>query len=343
MSSPQHFIPIIFCVDGENDDLSPSRDCKKPWTALERCFTELGAYRTKLEAATGARATFTWSIRADTQLAEMYGDSAWGMRTYRRQLGALAALGDDIGLHPHPQAWSETECSWIGMQHEPEWASEILRAGTTDFVDVLGMSPRTLRFGNRFMSQPLADTAAALGFQYDLSVEPGYPGRDGQEAWHRLPGLCPDYFDIPRVPYRAAHDNFRVPANDDASRLWIVPMSCAPIGRNEDEAELLPLGSAPLFAAVGPARTPYDVLHLSMSPLLFKRSVDHLLSELTKPYLAMVIRCDMIALPQVWANLEFIRLHPRVREFEFTNCERVVAHCGYSATHFHNNAARRAA
>jgi hypothetical protein len=345
-------IPIVFCIDAENDEHNPGRYARLPWRTLEVCFQQLGRYRDVLADATGRYAQFTWAVRADAQLADIYGDSAWGLREYQSEWHALAALGDDIGLHPHPQRWHEIEQFWSGGQDDdPDWPAQVLRIAHRDFCHTLGWAPSTLRFGNRYMSQSLAATAAALGFRYDLTLEPGYAGRSGLESWHRLPGRCDDYFSIPRVPYRSSRKDFRnqhilcspntaYASDASASTLWHVPMSTAPIAdmfaaANDEpvasasnRAAVAPMSVGPAYVAVQPSTHRYEVLHLCMATPHFQSGVNHVLTELAQPYLALVIRCDMITLPVVWANLEWLRTHPLARRFWFTNSSEVVTCLG---------------
>ncbi len=316
-------VPVLFCVDCENDATHPERSDRSPWTRLERCFERLGEFRAKLAEATESEARFNWMVRADPQLAEIYGDSAWGLVRYERTWRELLQRGDEVGLHPHPQRWSEEEARWIGGQERPGWAKQVLRVAHQDYVRVLGRPPATLRFGNRFMSQDLAELAEELGFRYDLTVEPGYPGRTISSRAYRHASVCPSYFEAPREPYHPARHDFLTPDPERSSGLWFVPMSAAPVSRGA------PRSHRSFHRAVSPDVYPYETLHLRLAPELLRRAVDHLLEELGRPYLAVVIRCDMIELSETWSNLEALRTHPWVWNFEFTTPERALRMLGY--------------
>lgn len=316
-------VPILFCIDAENNDFDPPRGDPTPWTHLEACFDHLGAYRQRLEQATGTSVALTWVVRADPQVGAIYGDLDWGLRTYASKWRELASKGDDIGLHPHPQRWSEVEQGWCGGQDDPTWIEQVIRDSFEAYRKVLGRAPQTFRFGNRFMSQDIANVIERLGMRFDLTLEPGYSGRDGSLAWHRVPGPCPDYFDVPRVPYRAVAGNYREPEAERVAGIWHIPMSTAPMG------SAAPLSHGPHYRAVAPSLFPYEVLHLRLSPELFRRAVDHLLHESPRPYLSVVIRCDMIHLPEVWANLETLRTHPMAGRFVFSRADQLLRHLGH--------------
>lgn len=318
-------VPVLFCIDAENDDLDPDPKNPKAWTRLEECFDKLGAYRRNLEQSTGRSVALTWAVRADPQVAAIYGDVDWGLRNYASKWRELAASGDDIGLHPHPQRWSEIEGCWYGGQDDPLWIEKVIRDSCEGYRKVFGKVPQTFRFGNRFMSQDIANILESLGVRFDLTIEPGYSGRNGSSDWHRLPGPCPDYFDIPRVPYRAVPDDFRTPDTASGTNVWYVPMSTAPIG------SVTPFSSGPFFRAVAPNLFTYEVLHLQLSPELFRRAVDHLLCESPRPYLAIVMRCCMIHMPEVWANLETLRTHPLAGRFVFSRADQLLGHLGVRA------------
>lgn len=319
-------VPILFCIDVENNDFDPARDDPTPWTHLEACFDQLGAYRCRLEQATGKSVALTWAVRADPQVAAIYGDLDWGLRTYASKWHELSAVGDDIGLHPHPQLWSEVVQGWCGGQDDAVWIEKVVRDSFEAYCRVLGRAPQTLRFGNRFMNQNISQVIESLGMRFDLTLEPGYTGRDGSLAWHRAPGRCPDYFEVPRVPYRAVADNYREPAAARGAGIWHIPMSTAPVG------SAAPLSRGPHYRAVAPSLFTYEVLHMSLSPELFRRAVDHLLNESPRPYLAVVIRCDMIHMPEVWANLETLRTHPMAGRFVFSNADQLLTQLGHEVS-----------
>jgi hypothetical protein len=311
VAAGNHPIPILFCIDSENDDFDPARRNAKRWASVEACFEKLWPYRKHLAAATGHDVEFTWVVRVDHQLGEIYGDTGYGLRTYAREWAALLTAGDDVGVHPHPQRWSPAHNGWVGGQSDPAWAVALAAEAHRVYSKILGRPPQTFRFGNRYMGQELASALEALGFRHDLTLEPGYPGRNGTLPAHRVPGYCPDYFGVPRVPYRPRRDDFTTPDETRESGLWFVPMSTAPACKSS------PLARGPHYRAFAPDIFPYETLMLRLSPDFFRRAIDHLLHERERPYIAMVIRNDMIRLPEVWANLEMLRTHPLASRFVF--------------------------
>lgn len=316
-------VPVVFCIDCEPDGAVPVRGGGGPWTWVERCIEDLEPERGRLEDATGAPVHFTWAVRADPQLGEIHGDAAWGLRHYREAWQGFAARGDDVALHPHPQRWCPDAQAWVGVQHEPGWPAHVTRQAHAAYRAVLGVPPVTFRFGNRYLDGDLVRCVEELGFLHDLTLEPGYPGRSGTRPDHRTPGRCPSYFEAPREPYRPSAADHLVPDLARTSGLWIVPMSTAPI---EPEA---PRSQRPHHRAVSPGLYRYEVLHLRMPPPQFRDAVDRLLHELARPYLAVVIRSDMIALREVWENLSMLRAHPWARCFTWTTSAGALRRLGY--------------
>ena len=68
----------------------------------------------------------------------------------------------------------------------------------------------------------------------------------------------------------------------------------------------------------------YETLMLRLAPDFFRRAIDHIFHEMERPYLAVVIRSEMIRLPEVWANLETLRTHPMANRFVFGTASTVL-------------------
>lgn len=311
-------IPILFCIDSENDDFDPDPKAASRWATVEECFDRLGRYRQRLAQSTGRDAAFTWVVRADAQLREIYGEAGWGLRAYASQWRQLLAEGDDVGVHPHPQQWSAERGGWVGGQSDAVWTVKLAKEAHRAYTEILGREPQTFRFGNRYMGQLLCAAIEELGFKYDLTLEPGYPGRSGVPPAHRVPGFCPSYFGVPRAPYRPSVDDFRRPDPSRTSGLWFVPLSTVPSTKS------MPRARGPHYTAFAPKLFPYETLMLRLAPDFFRRAIDHILHEMDEPYLAVVIRSDMIRLPEVWANLETLRTHPMATRFVFSKASTLV-------------------
>lgn len=316
-------VPIVFCIDCEPNEHAPERFKGEGWSHMEECFERLAGCRSRLAEATGTTAALNWMVRADPQLEEVHGDSGFGLSQYADAWQALSASGDEVGLHPHPQRWSGDQSRWSGGQESVGWAEHVLQVAYEDFRRVLGRAPRTLRYGNRFMSQAVAMRAEKLGFQYELTIEPGYPGRDARSPTYPLAGHCPSYFEAPREPYRSATHDFLLPDPSRTQGMWHLPVSTAPV------IEGAPRSRAPYHRAVSPELNQYETLHLRLDPALFKTAVNHLLHELGRPYLLVVIRCDMISEPNVWANIDVLCSHSWVSHFVFTTPADALEILGY--------------
>jgi hypothetical protein len=258
----------------------------------------------------------SWLVRADPMIQAIYGDSAWGLRHYRQGWDELCLAGDDIGVHPHAQVWSEKHGHWIGGQQRPGWAVHVLDVAFESYQRVFCKPPTTIRFGERFMSQEVAARAETLGFRFDLTLEPGRAARSGKIPREVMEGSCPSYFRVPRQPYRTKRGDYMMPARR-RSGMWFLPVSTVPA----DEA---PASRPPHHRPVEPARIPYVTLHLHLAPAFFRAAIDTLLDELSRPYLVLPMRSDMIVWRDLWTNLETLRAHPAARRFVFTTAEEAI-------------------
>ncbi|HET6343389.1 MAG TPA: glycosyltransferase family A protein [Myxococcota bacterium] len=316
-------VPIVFCVDAEPDEFKPRVDDRSAWNHVEVCLSRLEAYRERLSEATGRPAAFTWAVRADPQLETIYGNSAWGLQYYRAEWRRLADAGDDVALHPHPQRWCEARGRWYGGQEDAGWAEHVLHTAHAGYLETLETLPQTLRFGNRYMTTALARTAEALGFRHDLTLEPGYAGRTPNHPNHAIAGPCPSYLDAPREPYQASRDDCLLPADVDRDGMWMIPMSTSPVVTD------LPFSERDYWRFESAPGQAYETLHLCVAPTLFERALERTLMELGRPYLAVVIRCDMVHQRETWENLETLRRHPWARHFAFTTAGGLLTQLGY--------------
>ena len=314
-------VPIIFCIDAEPDNHDPPRNDNSLWHGVEECFSALELWRSRLSEATAASANFNWFLRADHQIAELYGDSTWGLSHYYKFWHFLMACGDGLGLHVHSQRWLEARGGWIAEHRDDAWMSECMHMAFAAYERVISKRCVMFRFGNRFMNTSVARMLTELGVRYDLTLEPGYRGRSDFQKPHS--GYCPNYATVPREPYRADVNDVFSPNPRRVAGPWYIPLTTG-----------VPTAAAPrsqlaYHRAVAPESNAYKTFHLDITPDTFRRGVDNILQELERPYLAVVIRAQMIRNPNVAANLETLRSHPLARKFCFTTPGRSLQLLGY--------------
>ena len=314
-------VPILLCIDAEPDAHDPPRNDKSFWYGVEKCFSALESWRNRLSETTAGSPNFNWFVRADPQIAEGYGDSAWGLSHYETAWRSLMARGDEVGLHVHAQRWVDAVGGWCAEHRDHGWISHCVHMGFAAYERVLLKRCAMFRFGNRFMNTSLARMLTEVGTRYDLTLEPGYRGRSDVENLHS--GYCPNYARVPREPYRADVNDVFCPDPCRVAGAWHIPLTTGilePAG---------PCSQLPYHRPVAPESNAYRTFNLGLAPNRFRRGVDNILQELEHPYLAVVFRANAILNPNVDANLETLRTHPLARKFWFTTPGRALQLLGY--------------
>ena len=82
-------IPALLCVDVEPDPRELDGLAAQPWVGFEKLVLATQGIRERLAAATGRPVQFTWFLRMDPQIAEVWGSPTWAAEAYERQLGEL--------------------------------------------------------------------------------------------------------------------------------------------------------------------------------------------------------------------------------------------------------------
>lgn len=305
--SRQRPLSLLFCIDAEPDAFMPVRNCPEPWHACEHLLETVETVRAALGAACGHVPAFNWFLRADPQIEAAYGDAGWGVRRFRAEWHALLEKGDVLGLHPHAQRWDDASGDWRCPADEDAWAVHCLETGVRAMRDELGVTPRALRFGNRFISAALLRSAGELGIEFDMTAEPGYPGRTGPAAAGCV-GPANDYRAWPRTPYMPHPIDIHRPGPADMKLPWIVPMSSIRVAQDAGAA--------------------YETLMLKMHPALFRQALDEALGRADAAYLSFVARSDMFALQEAKTNLETLCSHPGVSRFRYETPSAVLGRLG---------------
>jgi hypothetical protein len=280
---------VILCVDVEPDLRSFPREAPCGWGGFERFLALVPALRERLAEATGAPAALSWFLRMDPQIAETWGSPRWVAAEYGRELDALLAGGDELGVHTHTWRWSEERGTWLADYEDAVWAKHCLGMGLDAFAAAFGRTCRSHRGGDHLLSGPLLAELAARGVEVDLTIEPGWPPVAGYGEPSR--GLLPDYRAVPLHPYRSSPRRFPRPD----------PAGAGPL--------LVPLYSPPALRRRHRLPLPPDSRHF-----VSRLAVEML--RRTPPVLALVLRSDPAALERwdrVTANLEHLARHRGVR------------------------------
>lgn len=337
-------IPVVLDIDVEPDAHTFPPDDPSPWRGFERLKEDSAALRARLSALTGAPARLTWVMRIDPQIARGYGHPAWILDRHRDFFDRVRDIGDEVGVHPHAWRWSPGRGAWIADHGDPEWVDRCIEMSFEEYGARFGEPPRLHRFGSRFVSTRVLETAERLGARIDMTVEPGEPeegpGRHRGEYWA---GVIPDYGDVPREPYRPDPADFTRPATH-GRRLWELPLSSGPLtlhprrARRAVRAARHPLRTVRRLSrrgSYGHGGGDHRVLAMWRdwrSPRHFWNAVFESIRGVERPYLAFAIRSDTPVTP--WAARRFDAImsaldeDPRAERLVFTTPEDALRRLG---------------
>src|SRR5262252_3920673 len=90
-------IPIIICIDVEPDGRAIDPLVRKNWFGFEETWNRLNRLRHSLAKARGP-VHFSWFLRMDPQVKQMYGTADWVFSRYPGQFVEMQKAGDEIGL-----------------------------------------------------------------------------------------------------------------------------------------------------------------------------------------------------------------------------------------------------
>lgn len=347
-------LPVLVCIDIEPDERNV-RDAGD-WRGFEATFDCFQALRPRLVEATGTPARYAWFLRMDPQVALAWGSPDWAARRYARELDALQAAGDEMGLHPHAWRWDDAWSTWVTDHGDQAWVDACVRMSFETFEQVFGRTCRAFRFGDHWMNDATMALVESLGAEVDLTLEPG------QKASHAIrepfTGRFPDYTRVPQRPYRPSAADFRRRGNGDARKIWEIPVSAGstwplldPDRRlarvlggyepSDDPYRTFHLATrAPVFTrlvdgartvarALGRYDDRYVTLNLATEHAMFAQALDGLLAVKRVPYLAVVARTDIAIVPgqkrELERNIGHLLAHPILERCAFGTPSELVA------------------
>ena len=221
-------IPVIFSIDVEPDEFLIDKNNPKKWSGFEFCHGYLSDVRNKLEDITNRPVNFNWFLRFDPQIAISYGSATWVLDHYAHWLEEYRGKGDKFGLHVHTYRYSNELDGWIDDIGNKTWVEECLGSSAAFYQEYFKEPAPYLRFGGFFIDTAAINVAEKLGIKYDLSVEPGIPGKKVEGSNIPRSAPTPDFYRVPRVPYRPAIDDCLKPAGKNEHRdITLIPLSTA--------------------------------------------------------------------------------------------------------------------
>src|SRR3954470_2256761 len=198
-------IPIVICIDIEPDERAIDPHKRKDWQGFEETWKYFAQLRPLLAAATQSPARFSWFLRMDPQISQVYGSADWAVTRYQEFFAAMRAAGDEIGLHPHAWRWDETRQEWIADFADQKWIEHCVRQSFAEFENCFRRPCLSVRFGDRWTNNQTVELYDKLRAKFDLTME---PGRRPPELVETFTGLLPDYALAPRHRYHPAKSDF---------------------------------------------------------------------------------------------------------------------------------------
>lgn len=192
----------------------------EPWTGVELAFERFRDARRELRERRGIALTVNWMMRADLQVADVWGDAGWALRRYAGELDEVLEAGDFVGLHAHPL---REEHGTEDFRDE-QWTVATLTAGLDAYEEHFGRPPTVVGWGRGWTSDALVGLLNERGVAIDMSAAPGRD-RSVNSGSIELVADVPDLSDVPRRPYFPSADDWRRPADRPGNGTWILPFS----------------------------------------------------------------------------------------------------------------------
>lgn len=172
----------------------------------------------------GREPVFTWLLRADEQMREVYGDYAAVASMYRSLLQGLEQTGDELGWHPHFWRLDPAAGNWFQEVKDVDWQVDMLRKAYAALATQLANGVKSVRMGWDYHNNRTYHTLEELGIAVDFSAVPGLRTFIGSTPRHGENFF--DWHSSPRAPFRPSRHDYRRPpvqGREEPSRLLEVP------------------------------------------------------------------------------------------------------------------------
>jgi hypothetical protein len=200
--------PVTLAIDIEPDPRLVYEQDPRHWDGLRGMLVFVSRLRAALASAHGTVPTFTWLLRMDPQMRRVYGSNVWLADRFRRELEALAAVGDDLGLHTHLYRWDEDRDDWTTDMRDPQWAVDCVGEATMAYREAFGRGCEAHSFGDRWLTEQSLDALEGEGVRVDLTPEPGMVAKPRFRSDESMLGYTPDFTGAPRRLWRPAVGDF---------------------------------------------------------------------------------------------------------------------------------------
>lgn len=255
-------------------------DCREPlvWRGVREGIPRAREIANACRDDLGQAIRITWCVRADAQMAELYGDAAWPYGEFAELWRELEACGDEIAWHPHLWRWDDQSGCWYQEIEDAEWIRTCLREGHQALSEQLGRPPLTSRMGWEFHNNVTMQEIAHLGIRVDFSAIPGRYTVGSADRWGSKFNCHVDWRGAPEHPYVPDPADYRRPTRDASGSSLIevpmavfhsIPLGIVAFGRSLLKARGRGLGRR-LLTAPEVITAPLKA-YITASPYLFQR------------------------------------------------------------------------
>ena len=314
-------IPAIWRIDVEPDEFQPAVGAK-PWLGLEATCELVDRLRVSLRQRSGQPVHPTWLLRLDPDVGRCFGRTDFVVHEHRARFDEIRAHGDPLGLHVHPYRWDAERQTAYSDHADHAWTRHCLEVSARTFEQCFGEAPRRLSFGGYFLGEAEADAAIELGFEVELTAEPGLaPKAEDASLGTYSTAPTADFRTWPRQPYFPSRESLGVPAVSRAAsrRLLLVPLTSY-----DYQTALTPWYRRWAKIALGRPRThlPLNPWKWWPSPKAYWDLVERAADEQPARYFSFAMRTETPGTTtdqRVRGLLEYLPQHPIAERIRFVD------------------------
>jgi hypothetical protein len=222
-------IAITFDLDPDHFDSSTSSNYKydiPTWKSIEKGVPVILDSLENFTDSVGNSLKATWFVRADGQIADLFGNPAAMFEKYRETLDNLCKLEHEIAWHPH--LYKKEGRGWLQENNSQMLAKQL----KDTYKDILNYNytPTSIRVGENYFSSTILSTIEKLGILYDSTSMPGRKRDDNERLFNWECAM--------QSPYYPSRDDYRLP-EEGRKKLLEIPLSMLPIKTTYDKEAYL--------------------------------------------------------------------------------------------------------
>jgi hypothetical protein len=174
------------------------------------------------------QARVTWFVRADNQLKDVYGTSAYVLDAHANLWQDFLSSGDEIGWHPHIYKRDGRDGQYV-LDRDVVRCVQQMRSTWSD-LQREGHVFSSLRMGECFHVNETMKAAADLGLLVDSTAIPGRKRQDSARVF--------DWETTLAEPYFPSHDDYRISGSVGALPILEVPLTTIEVQTSYDRQPL---------------------------------------------------------------------------------------------------------